>query len=294
MLDSLRHFVLVVECGTFTEAARRAHITQPGLSASIKRLEDAFGAPLLHRLPRGAAPTAAGEALLPRARAALAAVEEGRRAVVEVLGLEAGEVRVGGGTIACTYLLPDRLAAFRERYPGVTVRLRETLTPDVRGRVDAGHLDLGIAEASGGDRSDREEPFASDALVLVASPEAAEAWSSGERLHRGAPTITFQEGASLRAALDGAFHDVEIVTEVSSVSTAKGFLRAGLGVGLLSRVAVEVDLQLGRLQVVPDPRTPPPRELVLVHRGRSRLTPAAGALRAVLLKNTLLSEKLQT
>src|SRR5688500_19749950 len=81
MLDGMRHFLAIVETGTFTEAARRVHLSQPALSASIRRLEDALGAPLLLRGRTGAEPTAAGHALIPRARAALGAVEEARRAV---------------------------------------------------------------------------------------------------------------------------------------------------------------------------------------------------------------------
>ena len=126
MLDSLEHFLLILEHGTFTEAARRAHLSQPALTASIRRLEEAFGATLLHRGRKGATPTAAGEALLPRARAALAAVDEGRRAIEEVLELRTGEVRMGAGATACTYLLPKEIARFRRAYPGVTYRLRET------------------------------------------------------------------------------------------------------------------------------------------------------------------------
>src|SRR6185503_6727184 len=113
MLEELRHLALVAEHGSFTEAARRAGLSQPALSASIARLERGMGARLLHRGAGGTRLTAAGEALLPRARAALAAVEDGRRAVAEIEGLHAGEVRVGAGATACTYLLPHVLAAFR-------------------------------------------------------------------------------------------------------------------------------------------------------------------------------------
>ena len=74
MVDELRHFLLVVEHGTFTEAARRAHLTQPSLSASIARLEGALGARLLHRDRHGSSLTAAGEALVPRAREVLGAL----------------------------------------------------------------------------------------------------------------------------------------------------------------------------------------------------------------------------
>ncbi|HMR11447.1 MAG TPA: LysR family transcriptional regulator, partial [Polyangiaceae bacterium] len=101
MLDELRHFLLTAEHGTVTEAARRAHLSQPALSASLKRLEAHFGATLLHRGRSGAELTAAGSALLPRAQAVLAAFGDALSAVREVEGLQSGQVRIGaGGTVA--------------------------------------------------------------------------------------------------------------------------------------------------------------------------------------------------
>src|SRR5215212_2052563 len=100
MLESLRHFLLITEHGTFTRAARRAHLSQPALTASIHKLEEELGARLFHRGRTGAALTAAGEALVPRARAALAAVADARRAVAEIEGLRSGEVRLGAGATA--------------------------------------------------------------------------------------------------------------------------------------------------------------------------------------------------
>src|SRR5687767_13820830 len=147
MLDSLHHFLAIVETGTFTEAAKRVHLSQPALSASIRRLEDQLGAPLLHRGRTGAEPTAAGDALLPRARAALAAIDEAKRAVEEVTGLRAGEVRIGAGATVCTHLLPPLLARFRREHPGIKFRLRE-LNPDaVEAALHDGELDLGIVTA---------------------------------------------------------------------------------------------------------------------------------------------------
>src|SRR5688500_9815845 len=97
MFESLRHFLLILDHGTFTEAAKRAHLSQPALTASIHRLEQDLGATLLHRGRKGAQVTAAGAELVPRARAALAAIDEARRAVREVLELDRGEVRIGAG-----------------------------------------------------------------------------------------------------------------------------------------------------------------------------------------------------
>src|SRR5262245_7806211 len=140
MLDELRHFLLIIEHGTFREAARRAHLSQPALTASMHRLEAHFGARLLERRPGGAVPTASGAALVPRARAALAAVEDGRRAIAEIEGLHAGEVRVGAGATACTYMLPAALAAFRTEHPSVRFLLREAATGEVLEALQGGLL----------------------------------------------------------------------------------------------------------------------------------------------------------
>src|SRR5687768_12828986 len=125
MLSELGHFALVVEHGTLTAASRRAHLSQPALTASIHRLEAEFGARLLDRGPGGATLTAAGRALLPWAQQALSAVERGRRAVAEIEGLHAGEVHLAAGSTACAVFLPPVLTAFRRNHPAIRLYLRE-------------------------------------------------------------------------------------------------------------------------------------------------------------------------
>lgn len=266
MIDELQHLLLVVDTGTFTEAARRAHLTQPALSAAIRRLEERVGARLLERLPRGARPTAAGEAFLPHARAAVGAWEAGRRAVAEIEGISAGRLTVGGGATACTYLLPSILTAYKERFPGVRLQLREVLTPRVPEAVAAGELDLGIAEGAG-------EPWLQDELILVGAPGLA----------AGAPFVTFVQGSWVRAALERLFPEAEVAIELSSIASVKGLTRAGMGRSLLSRAACRDDLAHGALVELPDPRTPLCRPLGLLHLGEERLSPAARALRELIL-----------
>src|SRR3954447_10752134 len=144
VLEPLRHFTLVARHRTFTAAARHAGVTQPGLTASIQRLEAQVGARLFVRGPGGATLTAAGEAFLPRARAALAAIEEGRRAVSEVMGLAVGSVRLGAGATVCTYYLPRTLARFRARHPGGQILLRDPNQDELVDALEAGDLDLVI------------------------------------------------------------------------------------------------------------------------------------------------------
>lgn len=269
MIDELRHFLLIVELGTFTGAARRAHLSQPALTAAIQRLEAEFGARLLLRGPGGATPTAAGAALVAHARAVLAALDDARRAVAEIEGLRAGEVRVGAGATACTYLLPPTLAAFRGEHPKIRFLLREADPDAVVEMVGRGELDLGVITAEHG------EPWFVDRLILIAAP--------GLQHPERAPFVTFGPGSTTRRLLAQHFPEAEIVMELGSIAAVKGNVRAGIGVALVGRSTVEHDLAAGRLIEVPDPRTPIDREFRLVHRGVDRLPPAAARLRELLL-----------
>jgi DNA-binding transcriptional LysR family regulator len=283
MLEPLRHFTLVAQHRTFTAAARHAHVSQPGLTASIQRLEAQLGARLFDRGPAGATLTAAGRALLPRARAALAAVEEGRRAVAEVMGLTVGSVRLGAGATVCTYYLPRTLARFRARHPGVQILLREANPDDLVDALEAGDLDLVIlarvARRGSPDllRASRgglvREKWLDDELVLVGAPGIDA---------RTAPLVTFARGATTRTLVDQHFAGVPIAMELGSIAAIKGNTRAGVGVALVSRRAIERDLSGGQLVVLPHERTPMSRPLYLVHRGRDRLPPAAAELHRML------------
>jgi DNA-binding transcriptional LysR family regulator len=284
VLEPLRHFILVAQHGTFTAAARHAHVTQPALTASIKRLELQMGARLLDRGPGGTSLTAAGAALLPRARAALAAVEEGRRAVAEVMGLTAGSVRVGAGATVCTYYLPRTLAKFRAEHPGVQILLREANPDDLLDALEAGDLDLVILarvarRGAGGDflRAARSglarEKWVDDEIILVGAPGVDP---------KTAPLVTFARGATTRTLVDQHFPGVPIAMELGSIAAVKGNTRAGVGIALVSRRAVERDVAGGQLVELPSERTPIIRPLYLVHRGRDRLPPAAAALHRML------------
>ncbi len=269
MFDRLRYFALVAEHGTFTRAAERAHVTQPALTSAIAKLEDEMGARLFVRGPAGAVLTAEGRALLPRARAALLAVEDGKRAVAEVSGLEAGEVRIGGGATACTYFLPPILAAFRAAHPRVRIVLREGTSDGVRAELESGALDLGVVTSPHG------EPFLTDEVILVRAPRTDP---------KDAPFVTFVRGGTTRELLERHFPGAVIAMEIGSIAAIVAHVRAGVGLALVSRVAVAGELAEGHLVEVEDPRTPLLRPFRIVHNGVELLPPAAAKLRQLLLE----------
>jgi DNA-binding transcriptional LysR family regulator len=144
-LRQLEYLVAVVDEGSFGRAALALYVSQPTLSSQVRALEAEIGGPLVERLPRGVRPTPTGEAMLPAARAALAAAGRARRSARMVLGLEAGELELATvGTVALG-LLPQVLRRWRARHRARTVRLQEHRDgPSLAEAVAQGGADLGI------------------------------------------------------------------------------------------------------------------------------------------------------
>ena len=124
-IRQLECFVAVAEEGSFTRAARRIGITQPSLSQHIHALELDVDGAVIERLARGIALTPAGRTLLPEARAAVRAVERGRRAARAALALETGELEIATVLSMAVGLLPRYIRLWHERYPDVGIRLQE-------------------------------------------------------------------------------------------------------------------------------------------------------------------------
>jgi len=144
-LRQLEYLVTVIDEGSFGRAALALFVSQPTLSNQVRALEVEIGGPLVERLPRGVRPTATGEAMLPAARAALAAANRARRSARMVLGLEAGELEIATVGAVALGLLPPVLRRWRARHSARTVRLHEHR--DAIRLADAvahGSSDLGI------------------------------------------------------------------------------------------------------------------------------------------------------
>jgi DNA-binding transcriptional LysR family regulator len=169
-LRQLEYLVAVVDEGSFGAAAQRLYVSQPTLSQQVRALEAEIGGSLVERLPRGVRATAAGEALLPAARAALAAAGRARRSARMVLGLEAGELEIATvGTVALG-VLPPVLRRWQSRHRERTVRLHEHR--DVTALAEAvahGSADLGIGPRPP-DWPGPLEPLGWEEFVVVLPP----------------------------------------------------------------------------------------------------------------------------
>ncbi len=143
-LWQLRYFVAVAERLHFGRAAEALHISQPPLSRAIRALEERVGVALFHRTRRKVELTPEGARLLEEARRTLAQLE---RTVVELRSMAAGEqgrLRIGFVSLADYGILPGLLKAYKAARPGVTLALREMLSPEQSSALAAGALDFGL------------------------------------------------------------------------------------------------------------------------------------------------------
>jgi len=241
-LRQLEHFLAVADESHFTRAARRMHVSQSGLSASIRALEVELGAPLFLRTTRQVELTQAGRALLPEARRALSSVESARDAVAAVQGLLRGRLSVG--SLQCLHVvhLPAVLSRFHELHPGVEIRMRQSGNAELVEEVRAGRLDVAFVARQPKIADDlRMSTLASEPLVLACSPENPLAGRESVALEElaGQPFVDFNPGWGTRDEVDRALASAgverHVAVEVNDVHSLLDFVGFGLGVALVPR-----------------------------------------------------------
>src|SRR4029453_11869985 len=166
-LADLSLFRHVVEAGSITHGAERAHLALGAASARIRNMEQALGAPLLGRGRHGVATTQAGRTLLQHARTILSQAERLREDLGAYAGGLAGQVRVLSNTNALTEFLPEALSSFLAGHPNVSVDLEERLSDEIVGLIAEGVGDIGIVAGTVDASRLTTYPFRSDRFVLV-------------------------------------------------------------------------------------------------------------------------------
>ncbi|WP_330455597.1 LysR substrate-binding domain-containing protein [Streptomyces sp. NBC_00820] len=244
-LRQLKYFLAVAQEANFTRAAELVHISQPGISAQIRQLENDLGATLIDRSGRSAGLTAVGEVALDRARSVLAAVDSLRQAVDEMNGLVRGKLVVGMVT-ACTITpLFDALSSFHRAYPGVEISLVEDDSDQLVDRVREGSVDLALVGTAG------EPPDDLDGWQIVAEPIIAAVPPGHPLAEQGSvtlaelsahPIVCLPRGTGIRAVLDQAAAALGLTLTISLEASAPGAVvnlaERGLGVAVLSESMV--------------------------------------------------------
>jgi DNA-binding transcriptional LysR family regulator len=166
-LPDLSLFRHVVEAGSITHGAERAHLALAAASTRIRNMEEALGVSLLTRGRQGVTPTPAGRTLLQHARAILRQAERLHDDLGAYGGGLGGQIRVLSNTNALTEFLPEALSSFLAAHPNVSVDLEERLSDEIVGLIAEGVADLGIIAGTVDAGALETYPFRRDRFVLV-------------------------------------------------------------------------------------------------------------------------------
>lgn len=258
-LRHLRYFVAVAEELHFGRAAQRLGMAQPPLSQQIQRLEQIIGTRLFERTSRRVQLTDAGSALLPDARRLLAGAEAALLAARRAGRGEQGELRVAFAATVMFLALPEIIRAFRDRFPGVHLDLREMPTGPQLAGIKAGEIDIGFVR--------EPEPDPELEIVTVMREPLRIAVPKGHPLASRAtisvrhladePFVLFPAElapglhAQVMALCRAAGFTPRVVEESRELYTSVSLVEAGIGVSILPASVEKLGWRGVRYRAIP-------------------------------------------
>ncbi len=293
-LWQLHIFCRVVECKSFSKAAEAVHLSQPTVSSHIKDLEEHFGCLLVDRMSKEAAPTQAGRLLYGYARRMIALREEAETALAQHQGRMQGHLVIGGSTIPGGYLLPRVIGKFKVEYPQIRPSLIIADTQRIIAGVVEGTIELGVVGAESRDRNILQERLIDDQMRLIVPADHPWAGLKKILLDRllSEPFIVRERGSgtlkSIQERLQQKGRRVEelnIVAEMGSTEAVRQGIKDGIGVSILSTLAVAEDIEAGALKALSIEGLNLTRGLYLTRHRQRSLSPLAAAFAEFLKKH---------
>ena len=290
-LHQLATFQVVAKHCSYIRAAEELHFSQPAVSAQIRQLEETLGVKLFDKIGRRTHLTKAGEELYLYSQKIFSLIDETVETMSALASPDSGRLSVGADTTVGTYVIPNLLGKFRDIYPRVEITLEVVNPNPLLEELVNNRIDMAIMSRIPQEAPVFAAPFAHNELVLIAHPT-----------HRlaGIDSIPFAEiarehflmretGSGTRAALEKAFQEagypLQVSMQVGNNSAIKQSVAAGLGIALISRVAIDMELETNRLVMLDVEGFPLMRQWLLVHLKDKNLSATARAFKSFLLQH---------
>lgn len=260
----LRALVELADAGSVRGAAERLVVTESSVSSAVRALSEEIGIALVDRNGRGVKLTPAGVRYVEYARRILGLHDEAILAARGEADPGRGSVRLAAVTSAGELLIPAALASFRAQYPEVVLNLEVASRNDVWPMLSRHEVDLVIAGRPPEDlqRHARIRAVSPNNLIVVGAPDLAADFQPA-----GVTWLLREPGSGTRSAMSALLDELDVAPTflvLGSHGAVVAAAVAGLGVTLVSRQAVRVQLESGALVEIPVPGTPAKRPWHLV------------------------------
>jgi DNA-binding transcriptional LysR family regulator len=278
-LDSrqLRAFRVLARTGSFTQTARELHLTQSGISHSMKALETEIGCRLLDRLGKKVVLTQAGEQLLKHAEKILLEMDSARESLTQLGKWGRGRLRLGASTTACQHIIPAVLREFKESFPEHAITLEPGDTPELVQALLEQRIDLALSLASSEAQLEFQPLFEDDLHFIVA---ALHPWAKSGQVDRAdiprQNYILYNKKSITFRLIEDYFRREQMVLktviEVGSMEATKELVKLGIGVSILAPWICKKEIEEGSVVALPLGRKKLERRWGIIHWRNKRLT----------------------
>ncbi|WP_091484667.1 LysR family transcriptional regulator [Gracilibacillus orientalis] len=241
-LLQLHYFRTVARLEHMTKAAQEIRIAQPALSKTIARLEEDLGVPLFERKGRNIKLNAFGKVFLKKAEIALGILEEGRKEIEDLAGMEQRRVNISTTTHKC---FSDLIGSFIDMHPDIKLQISQATTQEKVTQLRNGDIDFCITFPPLKEDGIKGNSFLTEKILLAVPPKHRFANRKSINLNELANDsfINIKEGNPFREMTDSFCKEAgftpNIVCEVDELSAISHFIRTGIGVAFLPETFVE-------------------------------------------------------
>lgn len=280
-------FIRTAELLNISSAARALNISQPAVTASIKKLEEQFGVKLFLRHPRGLELTPAGALLFKNLKELKGLSVVIQNKMMQIQGEIHGCLRLGASPTVGDYILPKLLGSFCKLYPHIRYSLQIGNNQQIYRQLKEGNVELAFLAGNLPGKGLPAIRVAEDELVLIVSPRHP--WGARPVVDKeallGQPLILREQGSASRRDMEEAFAQIGlglenlfVIAEFYSLEAIKAAVESGLGIALISRRAIAKELALRSLYAVKITGVDLTRKIQAVALNQSALTEGASRL----------------
>lgn len=273
-IETLKMFCRVVEEGSISKAARMSYVSQPAVTSQIRHLEKYYGGSLFDRSGGRLTPTEAGLTLYPYAKEIIEYFKRSEEAVQHIFKDYESTLHIGASLTIGEYLLPSVLGQFQQENNDIHFSLMVGNTPSVISGLENHDIDIALVEGIVRNESLQIKKFAEDELILVLSRNHR--WKNRNEIGieelSEEKMIWREENAGARKIIEEileehhVLHNIRSSMELGSTQSIKSAVEVGLGIGIIPKLSVDRELEIGILKQMPISGITISRDLWVVQR----------------------------